>query len=352
MKIEWAPIGVPMERRRQTFAMAFLILSFMVLSFGSYFFVAAVLYYGSLLWRTIMVIYLVYVYANHRRTHSIMDGNGWKISRNNWLFRHYRDYFPVQLVKTAELPPNKNYILASFPHGILGTGISINMGLDISKWLKLFPQVRPKVATLDQNFLTPIVRGLLRSWGLVSVSKDALVYLLTKSNDPKHQDNRDGFTSNAVAILVGGAQEALDSHPGQYILTLKNRKGFVKMAIRTGSSIVPTFSFGEVDILDQVANPPNSRVRRFQDFVKRITGISPLIPVGRGIFNYSFGFLPNRRRIVQVVGAPIDVVQSDQPDAAYVDKIHKQVIEDLEKMFAKYKDQYIPNSKQDKLIIH
>jgi len=52
------------------------------------------------------------------------------------------------------------------------------------------------------------------------------------------------------------------------------------------------------------------------------------------------------------VGAPIDVVQSDQPDAAYVDKIHKQVIDDLEKMFAKYKDQYIPNSKQDKLIIH
>ncbi|XP_043661547.1 diacylglycerol O-acyltransferase 2 [Drosophila teissieri] len=352
MKIEWAPIGVPMERRRQTFAMAFLILSFMILSFGSYFFVAAVLFYGSLLWRSLMVIYLVYVYANHRRTHSIMDGNGWKINRNNWLFRHYRDYFPVQLVKTAELPPNKNYILASFPHGILGTGISINMGLDISKWLKLFPQVRPKVATLDQNFLTPIVRGLLRSWGLVSVSKEALVYLLTKSNDPKHNDNRDGFTSNAVAILVGGAQEALDSHPGKYILTLKNRKGFVKMAIRTGSSIVPTFSFGEVDILDQVANPPNSPVRRFQDFVKRITGISPLIPVGRGIFNYSFGFLPNRRRIVQVVGAPIDVVQNDQPDASYVDKIHKQVIDDLEKMFAKYKDQYIPNSKQDKLIIH
>jgi len=52
------------------------------------------------------------------------------------------------------------------------------------------------------------------------------------------------------------------------------------------------------------------------------------------------------------VGAPIDVVKSDEPDAAYVDKIHKQVIEDLEKMFAQYKDLYIPNSKQSKLIIH
>ncbi|XP_017094352.2 diacylglycerol O-acyltransferase 2 [Drosophila bipectinata] len=352
MKIEWAPKNVPIERRRQAFAMAFFILSFMLLSLGSYFLTAAFLIYGGLYLRTLTIIYLVYVFVDHRRTHSIMDGNGLKIFRNNWLFRHYRDYFPVQLVKTAELPPNKNYIMASFPHGILGTGISTNMGLDISKWLELFPQVRPKVATLDQNFLTPIVRGLLKSWGLVSVSKEALVYLLTKSNDPKHKDNQDGFTSNAVAILVGGAQEALDSHPGKYILTLKNRKGFVKMAIRTGSSIVPTFSFGEVDILDQVANPPHSKIRHFQDFVKKLTGISPLVPVGRGIFNYTFGFLPNRRRIVQVVGSPIDVIKSDKPDPAYVDKIHNQVIEALEKMFAQYKDQYIPNAKNTKLVIH
>lgn len=44
----------------------------------------------------------------------------WMITRTNLLHRHYRDYFPVELVKTAELPATKNYILASFPHGILG----------------------------------------------------------------------------------------------------------------------------------------------------------------------------------------------------------------------------------------
>lgn len=113
-------------------------------------------------------------------------------------------------------------------------GICVNMGMDIPKWLKLFPQVRPKIATLDHHFKTPFLREVIRLWGMMSVSKESLVYLLNKSNDPKHEDNQDGFTSNAVAILVGGAQEAMDSHPGQYVLTLKNRKGFVKMAIRTG----------------------------------------------------------------------------------------------------------------------
>ena len=39
---------------------------------------------------------------------------------------------------------------------------------------------------------------------------------------------------NAAVIIVGGAEEALEARPGNYRLTLKNRKGFVKMAMRTG----------------------------------------------------------------------------------------------------------------------
>ncbi|EDW32253.1 GL10526 [Drosophila persimilis] len=352
MKIEWAPLKVPPARRLQTMITALFTMAFFVLLFSSYLFVAGSLIYGGLILRSLILIYLVYMYLDHKRTHSIIDSNGWMLNRTNTLYRSYRNYFPVELVKTAELPANRNYILASFPHGILGTGIGINMGVEISKWLELFPQIRPKVGTLDQHFLVPFMREVLRAWGLVSVSKEALIHMLTKSNDPKHADNRDGFTSNAVAILVGGAQEAMDSHPGQYILTLKSRKGFVKMAIRTGSSIVPSFSFGEVDIFDQVANPPDSLLRRVQSVVKKLTGVAPLIPVGRGFFNYTFGFLPQRRRIVQVVGAPIDVVKSDQPDAAYVDKVHGQVMEALEKIFDQYKEQYIPHSKNTKLVIH
>ncbi|KAH8316515.1 hypothetical protein KR067_009345 [Drosophila pandora] len=351
MKIEWAPLRVPLERRLQIVVTAFFTSMLLVLLSTSFLIIAGSLIYGGLLLRSLMLLYLGYVYLHHKKTQSVVDNNGWMITRTNRLHRYYRDYFPVELVKTADLPADRNYILASFPHGILGTGIGINMGVEISKWLELFPQVRPKLGTLDQHFHVPFMREVLRCWGLVSVSKEALLRMLSRSNDPKHKDNSDGFTSNAVAILVGGAQEAMDSHPGQYILTLKNRKGFVKMAIRTGSSIVPTFSFGEVDIYDQVENPPNSKLRRFQNAVKKLTGVSPIIPKGRGIFNYSFGILPYRGRIVQVVGAPIDVIKSDQPDSAYVDEIHGKVIEALEKIFKDYKDKYIQNSHRTKLVI-
>ncbi|XP_032307223.1 2-acylglycerol O-acyltransferase 2 [Drosophila ananassae] len=350
MKIEWAPLNIPLDRRLQTFFTAFFTYTIFWLPIISTFCTPFLLYYSGFYLRTFLLIYFVYIYWDYKKHFGIMEGNGWLVA----LFRKnpsYRDYFPVELVKTAELPPDRNYILSCFPHGLLGMGICVNMGMDIPKWLKLFPQVRPKIATLDHHFKTPFLREVIRLWGMVSVCKESLVYLLNKSNDPKHEDNQDGFTSNAVAILVGGAQEAMDSHPGQYVLTLRNRKGFVKMAIRTGSSIVPTFSFGEVDIYDQVENPPNSKLRRFQNAVKKLTGVSPIIPKGRGIFNYSFGILPYRGRIVQVVGAPIDVVQSDEPDSAYVDEIHGKVIEALEKIFEDYKDKYIQNSHRTKLVI-
>lgn len=60
---------------------------------------------------------------------------------------------------------------------------------------------------------------------------------------------------------------------------------------------MPVFSFGENDIYDQAENPEGSKLRRFQETVKKITGVSPPIFYGRGIFNYNFGFLPHRRPI-------------------------------------------------------
>ncbi|XP_005184415.1 2-acylglycerol O-acyltransferase 2-A [Musca domestica] len=351
MKIEWAPINIPPRRRIQTLAAGIYVYVFMFLPFVSMLLAALFVLYLNYVGRVLMLIYLTYIYFDHKNRASALDGIGWKSMRNNFMTDHLRDYFPVELVKTAELTPDRNYLVVSFPHGIFGTGIGNNMGNNIGKWMKLFPGIRPKIATLDIHFRIPFMREILRVWGLVSCSKQSLMYYLKKSNDPKHPDNRDGFTSNAVGLLVGGAEESLESHPGRYVLVLKNRKGFVKIAIRTGSPIVPSFSFGEVDIYDQVDNPPDSMLRKFQSFVKHWTGVSPLIVLGRGFFQYTFGFLPHRRQIVQVMGAPIDVKQMDEPDMEYVNEIHQKVIDSLNEMFEKYKHKYIKNAEKTKLVI-
>jgi 2-acylglycerol O-acyltransferase 2 len=60
-------------------------------------------------------------------------------------------------------------------------------------------------------------------------------------------------------------------------------------------------------VYDQVMNPEGSRLRAIQDFLlEKLTIALPLVH-GRGIFNYSFGWLPFRHPLTMVVGEPIPV---------------------------------------------
>ena len=56
----------------------------------------------------------------------------------------------------------------------------------------------------------------------------------------------------AAVLIPGGALEALNSDENTIRLVLNRRKGFIKLALRFGVDLVPTFSFGENFIYDQV----------------------------------------------------------------------------------------------------
>ena len=53
---------------------------------------------------------------------------------------------------------------------------------------------------------------------------------------------------------AGGAREALKSRPKSMNLTLNSRKGFIRLAIRHGASVIPAISFGENDVYQTVSS--------------------------------------------------------------------------------------------------
>lgn len=59
--------------------------------------------------------------------------------------------------------------------------------------------------------------------GICPVNRNSIDYLLSQNG-----------TGNAVIIVVGGAAESLQCTPGLNSVTLKNRKGFVRLALRKG----------------------------------------------------------------------------------------------------------------------
>ncbi len=66
------------------------------------------------------------------------------------------------------------------------------------------------------------------------------------------------------------------------------------------ASLVPVFSFGETEIFEQLPNPKGSMTRTIQDKLQEWFQIAPVVFHGRGIFQYTFGWLPRRRAITTV----------------------------------------------------
>lgn len=141
------------------------------------------------------------------------------------------------------------------------------------------------------------------------------------------------------------------ARPGNYRLVLNKRKGFVKIAIETGVPLVPVFSFGETEVFDQLSNEPGTILRAYQDFVKKWTGIAPAMPYARGLSEKSYGFIPYRRPITTVIGAPIEVIQNPNPSLEEVNEVHAKFVEAIIQLFEDHKDKYLVNPDTAKLTI-
>jgi len=231
---------------------------------------------------------------NHggRPSASLRKANFWKL---------FAGYFPISLVKTAELPPDRTYVFGIHPHGIIGVGAMSNFASDATGFSELFPGIKPHLLTLSTNFYIPLYREILMALGICSVAYNACRNVLKQG------------PGSSITIVVGGAAESLSARPGTADLVLRRRLGFIKLAVREGADLVPVFSFGENDIFDQLSNRKRSKLRTIQKRFQATFGFTLPIFFGRGIFNYTIGMMPFRHPIVSVVGRPIRVKRLSEP---------------------------------------
>lgn len=176
-------------------------------------------------------------------------------------------------------------------------GAAVNFSTSHSKWSTLFPGTRPKCTTLGFTTLMPVQREILFGCGISSASENSLTTLLMQSNNPIDRSNRDGYSSNAVGLIVGGAREAFISVPNMYKCYLKKRKGFIRIALQTGASLVPAISFGENETYEIIDYEPGSWVRLIQDTIERYTKQPMTHYNGRGYLQYNFGLIPKRKPV-------------------------------------------------------
>ncbi|XP_072257966.1 2-acylglycerol O-acyltransferase 2 [Pyxicephalus adspersus] len=324
MAIEFAPRSLPLERRLQTAAVLQWVYSFLALAQT-----CIILFFALLFTRfwIISVLYGIWWFLDW----DTPSQGGRKIPflQKHVVWRYLRDYFPIKLVKTADLDPRQNYVVGFHPHGVLVAGAFTNFCTEATGFPELYPGISPYLLMLPLWFRAPFFRDYIMAGGLIPSDKDSASYLLKSKKG-----------GNAVVIAVGGAPESLDARPGAFTLLLKNRKGFVRLAIQHGASLVPVFSFGENELFDQVDNPRGSFLRKFQEKLQKIMGVALPLFHARGIFQYSFGLIPYRKPIHTIVGKPIKVTENQSPSDEEVDMLHKLYMEKLSELFEEHKTQY------------
>lgn len=335
--IKFAPLNVPLKRRLETLSAA---AWFIWLSTGDllgYLITAYLLFYTTII-RYFMLLYLLWMYYDWDTGNKGGRSERWtRWLRNCTWFQYYCDYFPITLVKTTDLDPTKNYLFCSAPHGILSTGVFGAFGTDILGCKETFPGLDVRVVVLDQHFKIPVFRDYVLMNGAVSSNEESLNYQLSTKPEPP-------FTGKATVLIVGGAAESLECTLGTYRLLLKRRKGFVKLALKHGSPLVPVFSFGETDIYDQVYGAEGSRLKKIQHYIRKFIGLAPIILKGRGFFQYSFGIIPYRKPVTTVVGSPLELPKISEPTKEQIDEYHEKFTNKLIDLFETHKHKYVKDA--------
>jgi 2-acylglycerol O-acyltransferase 2 len=338
--IRFAPLRVPMRRRSQTAAVLFHCMS--IATFVSAFWLICA---NPLAW-PIIIPYLIHLALSTAGT------NGNLTYRSEWvrslkLWKLFAGYFPMKLHKTHDLPTDRKYIFGYHPHGIISHGAFAAFGTNALGFRELFPGITNTLLTLDSNFRLPFYRDYIMLLGLQSVSKESIWNLLSKGG-PKNDGQ-----GRAVTIVVGGARESLEAQPGSLRLILKSRKGFVKMALRTGADLVPVIGFGENDLYDQLSPKTHPIVHRIQMILLKVFKFTVPALHGRGVLNYDVGLMPYRRPVNIVMGRPIrvDKAHGPQPAQKDIDELHERYVQEVEKLWETYKDQFSVERKTEMEIV-
>lgn len=187
---------------------------FLISPFLSLAFVAYVLLYTRFWW--LMSIYLVWLYFDWDIGERGSRPLNWY--RNHWIWKRMADYFPVDLIKTTDLPANKNYIFwcvfwnalliglhfsekmthffSCHPHGLLSVAPFVNFCTNGTNFSEKFPGIQSYPATLAGQFYFPFRREVIISLGVIAASARGITAILKKAGG-----------GNAVCLIVGGAEE-------------------------------------------------------------------------------------------------------------------------------------------------
>lgn len=244
----------------------------------------------------------------------------WGLAIGNWYVHKAKEYFGLKLTienkeDLSKLAPG---IFVLEPHDVLPVSI-----FAFCEYLKLIPGHKVIGCLTSACFAVPLMRHIF-TWGTASsVDKKNIEKLL-----------KNGYS---VSLCPGGVQEvtamATIEQPKEVIIFLKSRLGVVKLALKYGVSIVPSFCFGQRQMYSFWV--PSFK---WVHSLGRKIGFVPMIFAG--IFGIPYS-QPKPTPLSLIVGKPIPVpkVEGD-PTPEVLAFYHDKLLSEMERIFNDHKHQH------------
>lgn len=150
------------------------------------------------------------------------------------------------LIETAGKPLEKKpHIFLFHPHGVFSVTNVFHIGTTFTDW----PH-RPVKGTMTSQLLwMPFARELFEKMNCVPADYNSLKSVIEKNQ--------------SLSICMGGVREILYTEPNVLRLSILKKRGILKLAIETGTPIVPVLSYGENELFEPVKTPWILRLQEY-----------------------------------------------------------------------------------------
>lgn len=192
-----------------------------------------------------------------------------------------------------------NHSLATYDSGLLAAAIRARRGRDV------------RLLGDRYIFKVPVLRDFASAYGFVEGSQHNAEQLL-----------RDG---ELVLVAPGGMREALKPSSRKYRLDIADRKGFVRLAVRTGAPVILSACPAADNIYHVVSNPLTEWVYNRHRLAA---------PVMFGAYGTP---VPKPAKLVHYLDAPVvppDECMAD--DAEVIDALHGRLERRLQEMLTRH----------------